>query len=560
MIKKLPTFLRFCTAALALIFSLHTAMLRAELSFPAVFNHHMVLQREMPVPVFGKDLPGTTVTVEFGGQKKQAIADDKGIWKAVLDPMQASAEGRELTASGSSTVILKDILVGEVWMGAGQSNMVIPVSGAGYPSSYARDQDLPLIRYSRPPSDKERKPFSKTPHDMQWNPEWMVCTKENIPKFGGIMFAFADALHRELQVPIGIVNRAVGGTPVRFHLDQGELAADPFVQQVISEANAQTAQAAARAVELEAAYPRYVKEIKERVAATGEKISPVKKPVYATPSRIRDASLTGKKGVGYIMFIEPMLGMAMRGVVWDQGESGTGMLNGRVGLGMSTRFLIRQWRQHWPELPFIVQQKPSGQGRNTWGRLAPEEGKNAELPPTPPTYPWTSGHKPYEYLTLKDEPGTWMVNTMDLITSVHPGRKDMNGLRASEIALSEVYGIGSDDWRAPAFEKATFQGDTATVHFRHIGEGLTVKGTGTIQGFALAGEDQVFHWADAVIEGETVKVSSAKVSKPVAVRYAYAKRAYLAKFSVPVAPWANLFGANGRPVQIFRSDDWENVP
>jgi sialate O-acetylesterase len=140
---------------------------------------------------------------------------------------------------------------------------------------------------------------------------------------------------------------------------------------------------------------------------------------------------------------------------------------------------------------------------------------------------------------------------MDMQRSVHPGRKDINGIRASEIALSEVYKVTSPTWRAPEFSHATFAEGAATVHFDHVADGFSTRGGDRINGFVLAGADQVFHWAYARIEGETIVVTSPQVPEPIAVRYAFAYKQ---------APWANLFGANDRPVLIFRSDDWIDVP
>ena len=149
---------------------------------PAIFNNHMVLQRQMPVPVFGTDTPGTEVTVQFAGQSDSGTTSEDGTWSIELAAMEASAESRELTITGSKTIVLDDVLVGEVWLGGGQSNMVINVSGSGYPKTYDLTTPRPLIRYSTRTGDKVLKPFSKNPEDFQWNPEWMPATPEIFPK------------------------------------------------------------------------------------------------------------------------------------------------------------------------------------------------------------------------------------------------------------------------------------------------------------------------------------------------------------------------------------------
>ncbi len=532
----------------AALFSFPAAFLRAELEFPAIFNHHMVLQREMPVPVFGTDLPGTAVTVEFGGQTKQTVTDDTGVWKVVLDPMQASAESRELRAVGSRTVILQDILVGEVWLGCGQSNMVISVKGSGYSRSYPLDTPRPLIRFSPVAGDKQIAAILKdTQSEPRWNPEWRVCTPENIPTVGGILFAFAVDLQEELDVPVGIINRAIGGNPVRSFVDQKNLKDDPIIKARIQELADSYDRDLLRAQEQAKLWRQFAQEYtpKERIEMGFRKARGLES------GRVGVAKLAQTEGKGWGLFIKPMRGTAFRGVVWDQGESGAGMLGNRAGLGFCTRALIREWRKTWPDIPFIVMQKPSGHGRNRYGRLGVPDDVVVPLPEHPPKYPWTSGYKAHEYLSVLQEPNTWLVNTSDLILSVHPARKDLNGQRAAEIAISEVYKTRKIPWRAPEFKHAEFKDGRAVVHFDGVGDGFKVLGDGRITGFVLSGRDQVFHWADATVVGDTLHVSSPQVPDPVAVRYA---------FGYKHVPWANLFGANDRPVLIFRSDDWVDVP
>ena len=151
--------------------------------------------------------------------------------------MEASAESRKLTILGSTTKVLTDVLVGDVWLGSGQSNMVINVKGAGFPKTYDRTTPRPLIRYSRLPNKEENKALKQAKASYLWNPEWLAATPENIPKIGGTLFAFADQLQQELQIPIGIVNRAVGGTPVRHFVDQQLFVNDPEVMAKIKEVN-----------------------------------------------------------------------------------------------------------------------------------------------------------------------------------------------------------------------------------------------------------------------------------------------------------------------------------
>jgi sialate O-acetylesterase len=353
--------------ALALSMILAVALCSAStlhaVELPALFNHHMVLQRQMPVPVFGRAAPGTTVTVAFAGQQVSTTTDETGRWRLALAPMEANATGQDLVISGETTITLRDVLIGEVWLGAGQSNMVISVKGSGYSRDYPLDQPRPLIRYSGTPSDKILKPaLSKArPQDLEWNPEWVPCTPENIPSVGGTLFAFADRLHAELGVPIGIVNRAIGGKSVGFFLDHHLLPDDPLFMEQVGQLAENLERDQQRAEQQVALWAEFSKAFDRE---THIEMGFRKAPGLAS-GEVVDWITSNKKGRGYEVLIEPVLGFAIRGIVWDQGESGAGILGNRAGIGFATRILIRQWRQHWPEVPVLVMQKPSGHGRNS---------------------------------------------------------------------------------------------------------------------------------------------------------------------------------------------------
>lgn len=520
-----------------------------DVRLPAIFTRHMVLQRDQPVPVWGAAEPGESVTVRFDGQTRVATADASGQWRVTLAPMTARPDqlGRDLVVAGSTTITLTNVVVGDVWLGLGQSNMVIPVGqGGGYDRAYALDRDRPLIRYSPTPSDDQLRLLAGRPVAETVKPyvaDWVVCTKDQLPHVGAILLAFADRLHQELNVPIGIINRAVGGTTIYAWANPEWMNRDAEFLAVYQRLMAEHDRWQTRANRYRELWEQYVAECKQRnLRVAGELPSWARdaelKKAYAQPMEAKFRGL-------HHQMIEPLAGLAVRGVVWDQGESGTILAWNRMDLGTATRALFRGWRTIWPELPVIVIQKPSGMGYPAYRDSPQQPFPVPPLPATPPRYPWEDGFNRENYLSIATMPGVFMTTTMDLPGSVHPTRKDLYGDRAARVALANVYGRAVV-WRGPKAESAEFKDGAAVITFSHVGAGLVSRSGTTVQGFALAGSDKVFHWATATIDGNTVRLRSDMVAKPVAVRYAFAED----------ASWANLFNKDGFPALSFRADDW----
>ncbi len=499
----------------------------AAVTLPRVLSSHMVLQRDMPVPVWGTAAAGEKVTVTFREQHKIAVADAQGRWLVKLDPLQPG-EPATLTVAGSTTVTLKDVLVGEVWVGSGQSNLDTdvpdyvqhdPVLNAAWNKSY------PKLRLFR--SDV--------------GAGWQEANRQTLGRFSAQLFFFGLKLQEALDVPVGVMEGAVRGSPSGPWLSRQAFQTDPDIRKAVAAADAKDP--------LEARMRKYdeaLKKWQQNLAAAKTAGTPEDK----LPKEPRKPASFGERKTGdlYETHIRPMIPYAIRGVLWDQGEGGTGL--DPIWQPVVMTALIRAWRADWGQgdFPWLVVEKPSGMG----AALNPEDPVNlgcapvSPLPKDPPG--WQPGWPPrWDWLKIKDiAPNVFLVITSDLATGVHPPNKSGYGTRDCRVALGAVYGQPVEFY-GPLYQAVKVEGGKLRLTFMHVGKGLTVPPGQTLQGFMIAGEDKKFHWADAVIEGPTVVLSSPVVPAPVAARYAWAP------FDIT---WANLFNADGLPALTFRTDAW----
>jgi sialate O-acetylesterase len=510
--------------------SIATAMLAicasyagADVKLPAVISSHMVLQRDLAVPIWGTAAPGEKVSVKFRAQEKSAVADAQGKWLVKLDPLKAGGPDT-LTVAGTNSIALTDVLVGEVWVGSGQSNMQMNVTN--YTQNDAALDKLAAGTYPKLRLKKEG------------NAPWMEATPENNRAFSALLFAMGAPLQKELDVPVGLLVGAVGGTPSGFWLSEEAYQADAACKAVV--------QKFAATYSLEAEQKKYAEALakweKDLAAAQakGEKRLPRKPGPVLKPGEC-----SGKVGVLYESHIRPYIPYGIRGVLWDQGESGTAI----CGVDQYTLMgaLIRGWRNEWGQgdFPFLYVQKPSG-GGCAWDPADPLTAK-AEKFAALPRLPAEAGNATYRetHIRIMQYPHTAMVTSNDLGSGTHPVSKSSYGLRAVRVALGMVYGKPVEIY-GPLYQSHTIDGNQVRVKFTHVGQGLAAPANEKLQGFAVAGADKVFHWAEATIDGDAVVVSSAKVSQPVALRYAWGDR----------HPWANLFNKDGLPALTFRTDSW----
>ena len=623
-----------CFAAILLGLLAHAipagAQQDAALHIAPVFGDHMVLQQEKPVAVWGTSAPGSQVTVQFDGQTVQATADSSGKWKAQLAPMKAKPVKEQppqvmKISDGKSTQEITDVLIGEVWLGSGQSNMNREVSA----SKAAAMQPIPGLRIM---GEEKAGDGKKKETKLRWKS--LDKDPREATGFSTMMLPFGRRLVSELDVPVGVMVGAAGGTDSGRWLAPGA-GADPELLRVavvyekrypefkkqyeddLAELAKETADWEARLLPFLRKHWAFLtkpdaKGVKnpeiEKFLASGGDLNKIQKLSELNKDQLRSlnnglASLIKSAGpeaqeglalvddfvrathperldlkpvwsfwhygwgVGHPIPLEaakpgvpkkpgaqagdlftnhigPMVPYTIRGIVWDQGESGTGI----PGIDQFTLMsaLIKSWRAQWnEELPWIYVQKPSGEGC----RLAYEAKDDslpfqARLPEFIPDQNW--GLYREIHIRIGTLPRTYMVASSDLNPGVHPGDKDRYGARAADVALNTVYGKPVQCF-GPRYQSNKVEGNKMRLTFSQTGKGLVAAHAENPQGFEIAGADRKFVWAEArIISPDTVELWSDQVKEPVAARYAYGCR----------IPWANLFNKDGLPAATFRADTW----
>jgi sialate O-acetylesterase len=530
----------------------------AAVTLPKMFSSHMVLQRGMLVPIWGMAAPNEKVSVDFAGQKKETMADEKGKWKVTLDPMTASAEPRELlvsSANNNQPITINDVLVGEVWLGSGQSNMALRSSVF----TTAPFNDAVLAK------NIAAGPYPQIRLKGGYLGNWEESTPENLGRFSAMAFSFGLQLQKELNVPVGLIVGACEGTPSGLFITPEALSGDPACQALIIKYEAsnkydkvdQPLQAQYQATNYDEAVKKYQEALKtwEKADAdaklAGTKYEPRKPIMPLKAGECKGAY--AKESIGRVydqaIRLPGFISFAIRGILWDQGESGTAI----VGVDQYTLMgaLIRSWRKEWGQgdFPFIYFQKPSG-GGCAWDQNDQVTCRSDAFQELPIAVP-NDGEIRETYLRIMNYPNTFMVTSSDLGGTAHPSNKSGYGVRAAQVALGAVYGRDVEIY-GPTYKSHRIEGNKVIISFNHIGKGLAFKNGKQLQGFALSGDvsspgtdSRTFVWADARIDGDTLVVSSDKISKPTAVRYAWASR----------HPWANLFNKDGLPALSFRVDD-----
>jgi sialate O-acetylesterase len=481
---------------------------RGAVSLPALFSDHAVLQRGRPVPVWGEADPGEEVRVSIAGQTRAATADGQGRWRVRLDPLEPGGPLTLTVQSRAGTLTARDVLVGEVWLGSGQSNMAMTVSRA---KDYEREQagaDRPQIRVFR-----EESPSSSTPN-REPRGRWVVCSPATVGTFSATAYFFGRELHETLKVPVGLLVSAVGGTPIEAWISPEAQHAEPALKGFFA-AMAKDDEGFDEA----AARTRYEKQLatwKEAAAEAKAAGKPApKKPQDPVAARAR------KRDVGGLFQgkIAPLVPYAIRGVLWYQGEANTVPPKGPF-YEHQLRLLVRDWRHRWGEgdVPFAWVQLPNFRA---------------------PGRDWVLVRE--AMLKALDLPRTGMAVTVDIGDpgNIHPTNKQDVGERLALWALATVYNraVASSGPLAAAAKAA---GAEMIVSFTHDDGGLVAR-DGALRGFEIRGRDGRWVKADARIVGATVVVSHPDVPAPVAVRYAWAD-----------VPDANLYNGADLPASPFR--------
>lgn len=637
---------------------------QASVRLPAIISDNMVLQQQTKVRIWGSANPGERVIVTLQQKSSSTIADKDGHWETSLDPLTAGGPF-ELIVKGDNLLIVRNVLVGEVWLCSGQSNMEWPLINTVNGAEAVAHAKYPEIRLFTVAKHTATSPLT----DVEGH--WVVTTPDEAAHFSAVGYFFGRELQQQLKVPVGLIHSSWGGTPAEAWTSHDALLSSPELKPILDRyesslnVSPQTKEAYARAVaqweeknlyidtgnkgealgyadpafaasdwskmdlpqQIESAgllidgaiWFRKVLDLPESWAGkelvlslppiddqdvsyfNGTKIGSIGRETpnsYAVPRRyvvpgslvhsgrnviaVRVFDWAGEGGfsregamslgpssaesislkgvwdykvelalepkhpdwgtrpeevgvsnqnsptVLYNAMLAPLVPFAIRGVIWYQGESNAGR-----AYQYRTLFptMIRDWRRAWGTVfPFYFVQLPNWRAH----KAEPDESDWAEL-------------REAQAMTLR-EPQTGMAIAIDLgdELELHPRNKLDVGRRLAQLALAGTYGQKVTP-SGPLFDRYTIDGDKVRIHFKY-GDGLKTIDGGPVKGFAIAGEDRRFVWADARIDGETVIVSSPKISRPVAVRYAWANN-----------PVTNLYNKAGLPASPFRTDDWSGV-
>jgi sialate O-acetylesterase len=460
----------------------------------ALFSDGAVLQQGMPVPVWGTADEGEKVTVRFQNQEVSATAKKNGRWKVTLEKLTAGGPF-EMTIAGTNTIEVKNVLVGEVWIASGQSNMQWPVRLSAHAKETIAEAKNPMIRLFTVAMHPAAKPLHNLHATSTVPTVWKECDSSTIPNFSAVAYFFGRDLQKDLNVPVGLIHTSWGGTVAEAWASRPTLEANPELKGLVD------------------SHAKYLEEFAKDTT--------------------HDAKKFGNPNIASVLYngmIAPLIPYAIRGAIWYQGESNAGR-----AYQYRTLFptMIEDWRKNWKQgdFPFLFVQLAPFQ------KIVkePEESAWAEL-------------REAQLLTTKTLANTAMAVITDVgdPKDIHPQKKAPVGARLALAAEALAYGK-KIEYSGPVYESMKVEGNKAILSFSHLGGGLEAK-DGPLEGFTIAGEDHKFHNAEAVIQGHHVVVSSSQVDKPAAVRYGWCN-----------CPVVNLWNKAGLPASPFRTDHFPGV-
>ena len=502
---------------LGLLLSLALALapaLRAELKLPAIIGDHMVLQQKQANPIWGWDDPGTKITVKFAGQTYAATAAADGRWTVQLAAQPANKSPQTISLAGTTKRELTDVLVGEVWMCSGQSNMQWALGQTYTGDLEGAGARRPLLRIISVPQVGTQE--LKT----DFKGQWAVATPANAKEFSAIGYLYGRYLHDILDVPVGLIDNAWGGSAAEAWVRRETIANEPRFKALM-EATVKR-EAALTSEKGQADFAKSVADHKVAVEkAKADKKAPPRAPVDW---------LTGNARPGNIFagVVNPTLGYGIKGVIWYQGESNASRAHEHAAL---FPFLIEQWRKeqgqgdfsfYWVQLADYMAEK-TAPGESAWAELRETQTKTLRLPNT----------------------GQAVIIDLGEGKDIHPRNKYDVASRLVRWALVKDYGM-KFPYRSPEYQSVAIAQGKATVTLDCFGSKLRSFDVAEARGFAICGEDKVWRWANGKVVGPNqVEVSHPEVAAPIAVRYAWADN-----------PVCNLFSDEGLPVTPFRTDDF----
>ena len=509
---------------LARLFSLvlvPASLVWADVRLPAVIGDNMVLQRCEEAPIWGWAAPGEEISVVgswAANTRWGTVADRDGKWLVRINPPKQAGGPHELTIKGKNTITVKNILVGEVWVASGQSNMQWSLNAVNNAQEEIAAANYPEIRLFYVP----RVPAIEPMQDVKAS--WKVCKSADAKDFSAVAYFFGRYIHQQVGVPVGLINTSWGGTRIEPWTPPAGFEAVPKLEYVLKN--------------LEEATPKYRKAVDRTIQDIETKWLPKAKAaleagqeVPPPPNWPRHLLTNHQQPTAlYNGMVHALVPFAVRGAIWYQGESnrGEGMMYYE-----KMKALIKGWRKVWDQgdFPFyFVQLAPYRYVRNRENITS-----HLQLPEI-----WEA-----QTATLKLS-NTGMAVTVDIgnVNNIHPRNKQDVGKRLALWALAKVYGRGKIVYSGPLYKSMKIEGDKIRLSFDHVGSGLVSRDGNALNWFTIAGEDKEFVEAKAVIDGDTVVVSSDKVKKPVAVRFGWDEIAE-----------PNLSNKEGLPASPFRTDE-----
>jgi sialate O-acetylesterase len=512
MAMKMKTRL-FLAATLLLI---ATASGHANVFLPDVLSEAMIIQCDRPVPIWGRADPGESVTVRFAGQSKQTVAGSDGKWQVKLDAMRANATPAMMTIAGKNTIELRNILVGEVWLVSGQSNMQRLLSETANGEAAIAAANQPLIRLF----NVSRQVAFR--HQQGPLGIWQACSPESVKQFSAAGYYFGVELQKGLQVPIGLINSSYGGSQAEAWTPVEYLLASPDLKPTVERAKIWDEERPRVKAQYEEQLNQWRAE-SEKAKAAGAR----PQPSPAVPDALREYRVASSI---YDGMIAPLIPFRIRGAFWYQGESNEARAQ-QYGILLPT--MIKAWRERW------------GEGEFAFGIIQLPNYRDPKDEPA--DEPW-SFVREAQLRTALSTRNAGLIVTIDIgeAHDIHPKNKLEVGKRMARWALADVYNRELTR-TGPMFRFTLFEGSKIVVTFDDVGKGLKIRDGDKLDEFAIAGADHKWVWAQARITGkDRVEVWSDAVAKPLAVRYAFNNN--------PRHP--NLTNDTGLPAAPFRSDTW----
>lgn len=496
--------MRNWTLAVATLLVIPQGIARADVKLPNVFGDHMVLQQGQKNKVWGLADAGEAVTVSIDQQSHKVAAGADGKWQVMIDPLPVGGP-YELKVAGKNEIKLTDVLVGEVWICSGQSNMQWSVNASNDPDLERATAKYPKLRMINFPQVGTQEPVWT--HDRKW----MVCTPENVGSFSAVGYFFGRQLHQTLDVPIGLINNAWGGSACEAWIRRDLLAKDEKYKPMMD----RWAGMEARFAELTAKGNDLTEDEKKQLNGLRGQMAGNHRPANI-----------------YNGVLKSHLGYGIKGAIWYQGESNAGRAYQYRDL---FPLMIQNWRDEWGQgdFPFY------------WVQLADFTAEK----PEPGDSDWAELREA-QTMTMTRLPNTGEAVIIDIGEGkdIHPMNKVDVGRRLARWALAKDYGV-KIPYHSPQYKSMEKQGNKIVLTFDHVDGGWRPFDVAEPRGFAIAGEDKKFVWATArILPDGKIEVTGANVADPVAVRYGWANN-----------PVVNMYSRAGLPLTPFRTDDWPGV-